>query len=173
MEKEIKQSNEWDKKYAAACGLYCKACSLFIATTEDPERLKNLAALFQSSEESIKCYGCRSDKRSPYCIKCKISVCTKEQGIDFCSQCDKYPCDDLKQFQAAMPHRLELWNDLARIKTAGYKQWLKEVQENYACPQCKTINSAYDLKCRKCGETPGSHYVAKHKEAIEKHLMHK
>jgi len=43
MHKEENHSKDSDKKYAAVCGLYCEACSWFIATTEEPERLKRLA----------------------------------------------------------------------------------------------------------------------------------
>jgi hypothetical protein len=147
--------------------LYCEACSWFIATTEDPEKLKRMAAQMNLSEEECRCYGCRSDKRLSYCEKCKMSACAAQKGIDFCSECEEYPCDDLKQFQSAMPHRIELWDNLARIKAVGYKQWLKEIRGNYTCPQCKTINSTYDLKCRKCGEEPSCDYVAKYKQEIE------
>jgi hypothetical protein len=160
-------SGELDMKFAAVCGLYCEACSLFISTTEDPERLKSLAAQLHFSEEESKCYGCRSDKRVPYCENCKMFACAAERGIDFCSECEDYPCDDLKRFQSAMPHRIELWVNLERIMSVGYKQWIKETRENYSCPRCQTINSAYDLKCRKCGEEPSCNYVAKHQQAIE------
>ena len=51
MQKEENNSGEIDKKLAAVCGLYCEACSLFIATAEEPERLKKLAAEFKCSEE--------------------------------------------------------------------------------------------------------------------------
>ena len=163
-------STELGKKLAAVCGLYCEACTLFIATIEDPARLKALAARFQISEEAVKCYGCRSDKRGPYCEKCKMSACAAERGIDFCVECKEYPCDELKQFQSERPHRIELWDDLERIKAGGYKQWLKEIRSNYACPSCGTINSAYDLKCRKCGNEPGCDFVAKHKQTIEQVL---
>ncbi|QTA78395.1 DUF3795 [Desulfonema limicola] len=159
--------NKDDKNLAAVCGLYCEACTFFIATKEDPERLKRLAKQFQLSEDDVKCYGCRSDKRLPYCQECKMSACAAEKGIDFCSQCNDYPCYDLKQFQSKRPHRKELWDNLDRIKAIGYKQWLKEIKKHYTCPQCSTINSAYDLKCRKCGEKPSCGYVEKHKQAIE------
>lgn len=43
MQKED-HSRELNKKLAAVCGLYCEACSLFISTAEDLERLKWLAA---------------------------------------------------------------------------------------------------------------------------------
>jgi predicted RNA-binding Zn-ribbon protein involved in translation (DUF1610 family) len=167
---EEKKSAELDKKLAAVCGLYCEACSLFIATTEDPARLKGLAERFELPEETIKCYGCRSDKRGPYCQTCKMSACAGERGIDFCVQCPEYPCEELKQFQSAMPHRIELWEDLERIKAVGYEEWLKEKRVHYSCPQCGSLNSAYDFKCRKCQQAPSCDYVAEHKEAIEEFL---
>jgi hypothetical protein len=167
MKKKENHSKEPDKNFAAVCGLYCEACTLFIATKEDPARLKGLAERFQLSEETISCYGCRSNNRCPYCESCKMFACATDRGIDFCIECDEYPCNDLKQFQSERPHRIELWDDLKRIKAIGYEQWLKEIKGNYTCLQCKTINSAYDLKCRKCGQEPSCDYVAKHKQAIE------
>jgi hypothetical protein len=161
------RSGGLDKRLAAVCGLYCEACSLFIATREDPARLKALAERFQISEEEARCYGCRSAKRTPYCEKCKMFSCAAERGIDFCVECQDYPCDDLKRFQSERPHRIELWDNLAQIRAMGYEQWLKDIRERYACPRCRSINSAYDPKCRKCGEEPSCHYVADHKAEIE------
>ncbi len=165
-----KGENILEKNLAAVCGLCCEVCSWFISTTEDPEKLKRLATRQNWSEQESKCYGCRSGKRLPYCGNCTMSACAAEQGIDFCSECDEYPCDDLKLFQSAMPHRIELWDNLQRIKSVGYTQWLKELRKNYACPQCQTLNSTYDLKCRKCGEEPSCNYVAKHRQEIERYL---
>jgi hypothetical protein len=173
MQKEENCSMESDKKLAAVCGLYCKACSLFIATTEDPARLKMMAERFKLSEEAVKCYGCRSAKRGPYCEICKMSACAAERGLDFCIECSEYPCDDLKQFQSAMPHRIGLWDNLKRIRAIGYERWLKETEGNYTCPKCLTINSTYDLKCRKCGKEPSCDYVAKHGQAIEQFLKNR
>ncbi len=67
-----------------------------------------------------------------------------------------------------MPHRIELWESLEQIKAIGYEKWIEEAKKDYTCPQCHVINSAYDLKCRKCGIEPSCSYVAKHKPAIEK-----
>lgn len=170
MQKKENHSGDSEKVLAAVCGLYCEACTLFIATKEDPERLKLLAARFQLSEEVMKCYGCRSAKRGPYCQTCKMFSCAAERGIEFCCDCEDYPCNDLKQFQSERPHRIELWDDLERIRDLGFKHWIKEIKSNYTCPKCQSINSAYDLKCRKCGETPSCQYVCKHKEAIEQVL---
>jgi hypothetical protein len=159
-----------DKKLAAVCGLFCEACTLFIATMEDPDRLKGIAERFKLSEEALKCYGCRSDKRGPYCEICHMAPCASKRGIDFCVECDEFPCNELKQFQSERPHRIELWNDQERIGAVGFERWMKEARENYSCEECRTINSAYDLKCRTCGNEPSCRYVSNHKDAIIKHL---
>lgn len=173
MQEATNHRRESEKNFVAVCGLYCEACSWFISTTEDIEGLKRLAAQRNWSVEESKCYGCRSDKRLPYCEKCKMFVCAAERGIDFCSECEEYPCNDLKQFQSAMPHRIELWVNLERIKSVGYKQWLKEIRKNYTCPRCQALNSIYDLKCRKCGEEPSCSYVAKYRKEIEWYLKNR
>jgi len=170
MEKQPSASGALDKKHAAVCGLYCGACSWYIATMEEPKRRQRLAALFQYSKEEAACYGCRSDKRLPYCDNCRMFACAKERGLDFCGECEEFPCEDLKAFQSAMPHRIDLWANLDRIRSVGYKRWIEEIREDYTCPRCSTINSTYDLVCRKCGEAPSCKYVARHKEAIEQYL---
>lgn len=85
-----------DESRVAVCGLSCGACTLFIATKEDPARLKGLAARFQLSEEEVKCYGCRSARRGPYCNTCRMFLCAVERGHDFCIECAEYPCNDQK-----------------------------------------------------------------------------
>ena len=118
----------------------------------------------------MKCYGCRSDKRLPYCETCKMAACAAEKGIDFCGACDEFPCETIKEFQAARPHRIELWENQHQIKKRGYEQWFEEMIENYSCPKCQTINSAYDLVCRQCGSKPSCAYVGVHMEEIEAFL---
>ncbi|MDD4238233.1 MAG: DUF3795 domain-containing protein [Desulfotomaculaceae bacterium] len=163
-----------DKRLAAVCGLFCPACGLYIGTKEDPEKLKGIAERTQQPLEKVTCYGCRSDKRSFYCEHlCTMYKCAAEKGIDFCGACNEYPCESLKEFQAAMPHRIELWQAQERIKEAGYEQWYMEMLEHYSCPTCGTINSAYDMACWKCGATPGNAYVSKHKDEIIQQMAKK
>ena len=158
-----------DKKLAAVCGLFCPGCSLFIASTEDPARLRTLTERFKLPAEELTCYGCRSEKRGFYCEKhCKMTRCAAEKGIDFCVECLEYPCAELKEFQAQMPHRLELWECQARIKEVGYEKWYAEMVKHYSCPKCGTINSAYDMACRKCGNTPSCEYARLHRDEVAK-----
>lgn len=160
-----------DKKLAAVCGLFCPACHVFIGTKEDPERLKAMARQVQRPLDEMQCNGCRSAKRCYYCeTKCTMAKCATAKGVDFCGECVEYPCKDLKAFQAEMPHRIELWKSQARIKEVGYEKWYAEMIEHYSCSQCHTLNSAYDIACRKCGTTPSCAYVSLHKDEIMRHL---
>ena len=156
-----------DKRLAAVCGLFCPSCMVYIATHEDPERLKKIADTFQTSEDAVRCYGCRSEKRLPYCDSCKMVACAAEKGIDFCGACEEFPCEALKTFQAARPHRIELWENQKRIQEAGYAQWFEEMVEHYTCPKCQTLNSAYDVTCRECGSKPSCEYVGMHLRELE------
>lgn len=163
-----------DKKLAAVCGLFCPACSVFIGTKEDPARLNVIAQRVQRPVEELRCNGCRSEKRCFYCeSKCIMAKCAAAKGVDFCGACADYPCKELKAFQAAMPHRIELWKSLERIKEVGYEKWYAEMIEHYSCPKCRTLNSAYDLKCRKCGEEPSCGYVTKHWKEIRQFLANR
>jgi hypothetical protein len=162
--------NQYDKRLAAVCGLFCKSCSIYIGSTEEPERLKPIAEQMGKKPEEIRCEGCRSETRFIYCQTCTLDKCAASRGIDFCGSCDSYPCDELKAFQAAMPHRIELWQAQQRIREAGPEKWYAEMIERYTCPKCGTINSTYDLKCRKCGQSPSCPYVAEHEEEIRKGL---
>ena len=137
--------NAPDKKLAAVCGLYCPACSVYIGTTEEPERLKMLAERFGMPVSELECLGCRSDKRSFFCrSRCKMAACAAEKGISFCGECSEYPCEELKVFQSQAPHRIELWESLGIAKEQGLDAWFAHMRERYACPGCGTVNSAYD-----------------------------
>lgn len=158
-----------DKKLAAVCGLFCPSCTLFISTAEEPDRLETIAQRIPIPVEELKCLGCRSEKRGFFCRNhCKMTKCEKEKGIDFCVECSEYPCSELKAFQAQMPHRSELFTSQERIKQVGYEKWYEEMAEYYTCAECGTINSAYDIQCRKCGATPSCEYVKLHKDEVTK-----
>lgn len=155
-----------DMTLAAVCGLFCEACTLYIATREDPARLNVLAQKFAMSEAQVSCHGCRSHKRGPYCAICRMRDCAAGRGHDFCGECADYPCAELSRFQAERPHRLELWLDQQQIRELGVEAWRERARQNYSCPDCGTLNSAYDLKCRHCGRTPSCPFVERHSESL-------
>jgi hypothetical protein len=155
---------------AAICGLFCEGCGLYIASQGDEKRLAKIGEQYKMSAEEVRCDGCGSQKLGPYCRTCKIRPCAKNKGVSFCSECDEFPCQLINDFlsQPLPAHRLELLASLKRIKDAGYDKWYEEMIKHYACRQCNTINSAYHIACRNCGNTPGNNYIEKHLEEIKR-----
>jgi hypothetical protein len=173
MEKRNEHTRTPDKQLAAVCGLFCPSCTLYIGTHDDPDRLQWLAGRFGRPVDELACHGCRSDKRAYYCEEtCTFVSCAAEKGIDFCGECADYPCEPLKAFQAEMPHRIELWDNHQRIRDVGFEQWFIEMLGHYACSECQTINSAYDIACRSCGTTPSCAYANAHQETISAFIQH-
>jgi hypothetical protein len=157
---------------AAVCGLLCSACSFYIGTHEDPERLARLAEAFGMDEERLRCDGCRSERRLFYCSNCHMYGCAAEKGYAFCGECPECPCPELDTFIAERPHRADIYRDLARIAEIGGDAWMAEATERHSCPDCGIINSAYDLVCRSCGRDPSSPYVEEHREIIVAQMLH-
>lgn len=159
-----------DIQLAAVCGLFCSACSLYIGSTEEPQRLEQMAQRTGHSVQELTCTGCRSKQVSFFCKTCSFVKCAAEKGIEFCSQCPDYPCEDLREFQAQMPHRLDLWRSLDQIRDEGWQAWWRDAAQRHACPDCGSINSAYDLACRHCDHEPGSPFVAEHGGTVKRHM---
>lgn len=160
-----------DRKHHAKCGLYCPSCSAYIATKEDPTRLDAIAKRFNMKREDFLCSGCGSNQVSYYCRTCEMKTCSKEKGLLNCAECSEMPCQKIIDFQSSgKPHRLEVIESLEFLKENGFEKWEQEQLDTYTCSQCKEINAAYDLVCRKCGNLQGNAFGTRHHETIVKHL---
>lgn len=155
---------------ASVCGLYCGACTAFLATREDPVRLERLASRLGQTVDETRCEGCRSATRSKHCRTCALAACAAERGHAFCGECPEFPCAPFEAFRTALPHRRDILADMDRIIKVGATAWMDEIPRRYACPGCGVINSGYDLSCRRCGETPGSAFAREHGDAVGAHL---
>jgi hypothetical protein len=168
MQKTISSENK-----SSVCGLFCPACTAYIANHEDPDRLAYMAKSFGCGPQDMECLGCRSEKLAIHCRACAFKTCAREHGVDFCGECPEGPCKNLKKFQTEKPHRIELWDDHRRIREVGHVKWHLEKMEHYACPQCGTVNSAYDLTWRKCKSEPSCAYVKLHEDSIREYVKNR
>lgn len=158
--------NEDLLKTAGICGLYCESCTCYIGTKEDRKRLEILSQRSGRPVEDFICDGCRTKRASYYCRDCYMKNCAKQKSISFCFECSEYPCGRIKEFKEQMPHRIELFDSLQYLKENGLGEWENKMRRDYTCPGCGSINSAYDIKCGKCGAYPGSEYAKRHEEQI-------
>lgn len=79
------------------------------------------------------CNGCRNGEHSKYCIKgCFILECTKVHGVDFCGECNEFPCDKCKQLFSGknVSFSDNVYSDWLygneRIKMVGAEQYYTE-----------------------------------------------
>lgn len=101
----------------APCSLMCHTCSAYnggVICASSKELLKYLSGMkefyekhipqavdsFTSFEEILRkyssgpCSGCRSEEHNVCSIKgCFLLNCTKEHNVDFCGECNEFPCE--------------------------------------------------------------------------------
>ena len=102
------------------CGAYCRTCI---------EQQQNKYA-----NETI-CRGCKlgygSGKRDLSKAKCKIKVCCfKENRLETCADCQKYPCDILGEFWNKKGWKYKQYGkQLEFIRQNRYEEFLKIANE--------------------------------------------
>ena len=87
----------------AACGNDCSACPRYIAYPYEKTEaeLRHTAELWMKigyrdhivTNEEISCKGCRPENWCRY----HVIKCCGDKGISNCSQCELYPCDNIKE----------------------------------------------------------------------------
>lgn len=115
MDKKITKEQQLD--FVAPCSIVCYACAEFKrgAICHHAKELNNYFEGFyelRGGDENVKqftktleflsnelsvCEGCRSTPKPDSCIKeCFILECTKEHNVDFCGECNDFPCQKVK-----------------------------------------------------------------------------
>lgn len=131
----------------APCGLDCFNCHFFLAHEDKAamDMVKQLSEQHQIPVETMLCRGCRNHNgRIPLqkhvfgeAHRCAAYECIKEKGLDFCGECDAFPCDYLHPYAdkaADLPHNTKVFN-LCLINKMGVQQWAaskaSEVRKTY------------------------------------------
>ena len=84
----------------------CARCLTYLATINNNDDLQKQSQEFYKTElgvnislEDIHCLGGRSEDIFYLCKECPFIKCCKEHGIEMCSDCPKYPCNNIKEYQ--------------------------------------------------------------------------
>ena len=117
-------------RMTAPCGLDCFNCPVYLA--KDNERLKAaIARNLGIPAEKASCLGCRNEKGTmkwlDWTEPCSVYACTAKKKIDFCCDCDDFPCDNLHPYAdkaSERPHNTKVFN-LCLIKKLGLENWGK------------------------------------------------
>ncbi|HOY09700.1 MAG TPA: DUF3795 domain-containing protein [Candidatus Omnitrophota bacterium] len=118
------------KTMTSPCGLPCFHCPAYLAK-ENPDILQKLVTALGIPPEKATCEGCRLQKgKIPFLNPektCEIFLCTGEKGIDFCHECDNFPCERFQPYadQAHFPHNMKMYQ-LCMMKKLGFEAWAEE-----------------------------------------------
>lgn len=118
------------KEMTSPCGLPCFHCPAYLAK-ENPDILQRLVTTLGVPPEKVICEGCRlQEGRIPLLNPertCEIFLCTGKKDIDFCHECDSFPCGRFQPYadQAHFPHNMKMYQ-LCMMKKLGFEVWAEE-----------------------------------------------
>ena len=120
------------KKIVAPCGIDCFNCELYEENLNE-EFITGLSERIKVPKELLTCKGC-SEGNICTLLKlrgksCKTLDCVKEKGVNYCFECDTFPCEYLMPLADGaekFPQNIKLYN-LCRMKRIGIDAWMEEV----------------------------------------------
>jgi hypothetical protein len=126
----------------APCGMNCALCSAYLAQKND---------LRQKGVRKSYCAGCRP--RGKNCAFLKKNCALLGEGrVQFCFECNDFPCDHLKHLDKRYSARyhMSMIENLNYIKEHGMKEFLKQQTKKWQCPECGSVICCHDGICYNC-----------------------
>jgi len=153
-------------KLAAPCGLYCGACSIYIADKRDDiAKLEQMVpGISQYCGKSLEikdlaCEGCLSDTVAIHCRECTIRSCAAGKGYSNCSNCADVPCKSIIEFNNdGMLHHGEVLKNLLSQQEIGVAAWIEQQQDRWRCTKCNCAVDWYADQCPECGSPIASRW---------------
>ncbi len=120
-----------NKELVAPCGLDCFNCGAHESNITDGIR-KRLSEMSGKDPSEVSCKGCRATegKDLPLVGECVTYKCTCANQVDFCYECNNFPCNKLAPCLSKAdfaPHNMKMYN-LCRIKKVGIDKWIEETK---------------------------------------------
>ena len=91
------------KNIMGVCGIDCSRCQIYLAPKKPKLALK-LAKAFDKMWDNVKpedfhCSTCRGEFSECWTNECWIrSCCVDDKNLDFCYQCQDFPCKGLEEW---------------------------------------------------------------------------
>ena len=119
-EGDIKKTSEELQRLLGSFDRYAERFSAFMPVFKNYPAFKELLTFLTQAN----CAGCRNGQcRFPSCV---VMQCHKEKGVDFCGQCEAFPCDK-PTFDPDLKRR---WIEMGtRIKELGVEGYYEEVKD--------------------------------------------
>jgi len=123
-----------EKMITAPCGIDCFNCELFEENVTGEFR-ERISGAYKIPMEKVSCKGCCDGNQCLFITlagkTCKTLECVNQKGVEFCFQCDTFPCDHLMPLAdgaGKFPHNMKLYN-LCLMKRIGVEAWQKQASQ--------------------------------------------
>ena len=131
-----------EKELIAPCGMNCAVCSGYLALKNDVK---------SKGVKMAYCKGCRArDKKCAWLKKrCELLM---DKKIDFCYECNDFPCDNLKRLDKnyRKNYQMSFIEHLEFIRDNGAEKFLKEQEKKWKCPNCGDTICCHNHICFSC-----------------------
>jgi hypothetical protein len=129
----------------APCGMNCAICSAYLAYKNNLPKARG---------KILHCKGCRPRNKQCAFLKkrCKDDLKLLKGEIDFCFECNSFPCDGLERLdnRYKREYGMSMIENLIEIKNKGIQQFIKNQYKKYKCPRCDGLVSIHNKKCFSC-----------------------
>ena len=108
------------QKRLGSFDIYAERFSAFLPAFQDYPPFKELLAYLAQGH----CDGCREG----ICLypDCGVTTCYQEKGVDFCFQCDEFPCEKTN----FGPHLERRWRQMnERMRDVGVEAYYQETRD--------------------------------------------
>jgi hypothetical protein len=118
---DIKRHSRELQKLLGSFDNYARRFSSFLPVFENYSQFKELLEFFTRAD----CTGCRNGEcKYP---NCGVMKCYQEKGVDFCFQCNEFPCD-ITNFDPDLKRRwIEMNTHMREIGIDEYYEETKDV----------------------------------------------
>jgi len=133
----MRSSVTFERSMIAPCGMNCGTCIAYL-------------------REKNNCPGCRiySADKAISVQRCIIIKCVNLEMTTskFCYECEKYPCNRLKQLDKRYrtKYKTSFIENLAMIKEKGIDSFLVFESKRRTCPHCGSTLSVHRDSCLIC-----------------------
>jgi len=139
-----------EKQLVAPCGMNCAICSGYLA-------FKN--SLPKKPGKVSHCQGCRPRNKQCAFLKkrCRDGQRLLRGEIDFCFECNHFPCPDLQGLDGRYRQRygMSMIENLLEIRKDGLQKFLARQRRKYRCPGCGGLICIHNKKCYVCDTIHG------------------
>lgn len=127
----------------SVCSLNCAKCDMYHASHGNEKLRDEIIEWFKKERnetikpEQVRCEGCRGPLDAHWSSDCKMMLCAKERGLQYCFQCKDFPCTNVNEFGSdGISHHKKTVENSKRMKEIGIEAWIAEQKRKGQCVFC-------------------------------------